>query len=190
MKLKRVNDVLFIATVVVLLYIIVAPLFPMALFWLQQHTGSRLGQLNTQLHLPADKVSATPRDNRLIIPAMLLDTPINEGSTMSALRTGPWRRPNTSTPGGGNTVIVGHRFTYSDPRGAFYYLNKVHVGDEIGIFWHGRRFIYRVSATKVVPPNEVAIESPTKDIRLTLYTCTPLWLPKNRLVVTALLEKP
>lgn len=163
----------------------------MALFWFQQHASSRLQQLHMQLHLPTDQLKISPSDNRLIIPAMLLSVPINEGPDMKALRTGPWRRPNGSTPDhGGNTVIVGHRFTYTNPRGAFYYLDKVHAGDEIGIYWRGNRFLYKVSGTKVVSADDTTIERQTKGTQLTLYTCTPLWLPKNRLVVTAMLEKP
>ncbi|HSX36097.1 MAG TPA: class E sortase [Patescibacteria group bacterium] len=190
MKLKHVNTGLFVATLAVCAYIIVAPFMPAALFWFEAHTTDRLRQLSADLHLPAGNIQATPSDNRLVIPSMLLNTPINEGSTLAALRTGPWRRPNGSTPDkGGNTVIAGHRFTYTNPRGIFYYLDKIHVGDEIGIFWQGKRYVYKVTSTETVPPTDVAIEAPTKNAQLTLYTCTPLWLPKNRLVVIAQLEK-
>ena len=37
----------------------------------------------------------------------------------------------------------------------------------------------------VVTPNQTAIQAPTNDNRLTLYTCTPLWTARNRLVVIA-----
>jgi sortase (surface protein transpeptidase) len=38
---------------------------------------------------------------------------------------------------------------------------------------------------------DASIEVPTTDTRLTLYTCTPLWNPQNRLVVIATpKEKP
>jgi sortase (surface protein transpeptidase) len=36
-----------------------------------------------------------------------------------------------------------------------------------------------------VPPDQTQIEAPTTDARLTIFTCTPLWLPKDRLVVVA-----
>ncbi len=188
--LKAINSALFIATLLVCGYIILAPLLPMAIFWFQSHTTSRLTQLTSQLHVPAATTRAIPSDNRLVVPAMLLDTQINEGKDLTALRTGPWRRPNTSTPNkGGNTVIAGHRYTYTNPRGIFYYLDKLKVGDEIGIFWQGKRYIYKVSKTEVVAPSDTAIEAPTSNAQLTLYTCTPLWWPENRLVVIAQLEK-
>ncbi|HKU19142.1 MAG TPA: class E sortase [Candidatus Saccharimonadales bacterium] len=190
MKLSRINTVLCIATVLICAYIMIAPLAPLMAFWIATHTGSRMRSLNQELTLPINRVPASPSDNRLVIPAMLLDTPINEGRDLSALRTGPWRRPNGSTPAaGGNTVIAGHRFTYTNPRGTFYFLNKLQPGDRIGIFWRGKRYLYRVTASETVPPTAGNIEAPTKDAQLTLYTCTPLWLPKNRLVVIAKLEQ-
>jgi LPXTG-site transpeptidase (sortase) family protein len=190
-KLKHVNTALFATIIVVLGYVIFAPLLPLATYWVDSHTGSSLQRLNAQLQLPAGKVSGAPQDNRLVVPAMLLNVPINEGKDLSALRNGStWRRPNSSTPDkGGNTVIVGHRFTYTNPRGSFYFLNKLAVGHEVGIFWQGKRYMYKVSSVKVVPATDTSVEDSTKNAQLTLYTCTPLWLPKDRLVVTAQLER-
>ncbi|HSW65988.1 MAG TPA: class E sortase [Bacillota bacterium] len=190
MKLARVNTCLLVAIILVCGYIILMPIVPMVSFWIAGRGGTRLQTLTARLHIPAARVSSVPADNRLIVPSMLLDTPINEGTSAATLRNGTWRRPLTSTPDkGGNTVIVAHRFTYADPRGTFYYLNKVAVGDEIGIFWHRKRYVYKVANVATVPANQVSVEAATQAAQLTLYTCTPLWLPKDRLVVTAKLEK-
>jgi len=190
MKLAHVNTALLALILLVCGYILIMPLVPMASFWLESRTG-RLDSLQNSLHLPtAQKQHIHPTDNRLVVPSMLLDAKIIEGKDISALRSGAWRRPNTSTPDvGGNTVIVAHRFTYTDPQGTFYYLNKVHPGDEIGVFWKGKRYLYKVSHVDVVPANQTAVEDNTPDARLTLYTCTPLWYPKDRLVVVATLER-
>ena len=110
---------------------------------------------------------------------------IHEGDKR-ALRLGVWRRPNTSTPdGGGNTVIVGHRFTYAAGAAVFYNLDKIQVNDPITLTWHGRAYIYKVTETKVVDPGELSVEAATQEPRLTLYTCTPLWTSKSRLVIVA-----
>lgn len=190
MRLKHINNLLFAATVLILLYIIVAPVLPALTFWVQSRTN-RGAELAAQLTLPSGKVNAGSGD-RIIVPSMLLNEPINEGADLRALNHGgTWRRPKTSTPSeGGNTVIVAHRYTYTNPRGTFYFLDKVKVGDQIGVFWHGKRYVYSVASVKTVGPNESSIEAPAKNAQLTLYTCTPLWLPKDRLVVTANLEKP
>jgi sortase A len=121
---------------------------------------------------------------------MLLDQPILEGrDTYAILNKGIWRWPASSTPDkGGNTVLLGHRFTYTNPRGVFYFLNKVKVGDEVGVVWQNTTYRYKVSGVKVVPPTDTSILNATEKPTLTLYTCTPLWWPKDRLVITAQLE--
>lgn len=188
MKLSRINTLLVVAIVVVNLYIILTPLVPSFLFWLDNKVGEKTQALTDKLHAPVTSPSQTAhaRENRLVVPSMLLDVPILEGKGMAVLDKGIWRRPNTSTPDkGGNTVIVGHRFTYTNPRGTFYDLHRPKVGDEIGVFWEGKRYLYKVTETKVVPASEISVEGPSDKPRLTLYTCTPLWLPKDRLVVVA-----
>ena len=82
-------------------------------------------------------------------------------------------------------VVAAHRFSYTGPRGLFYFLDKLQVGDEIGIQWNGQLYTYQVVSSSVVPPTEVSVQGATSDTRLTLYTCTPLFNPVNRLVVVA-----
>jgi LPXTG-site transpeptidase (sortase) family protein len=188
MKLAHINTALLVLILVVCSYILLMPFVPMVSFWFESR-GGRLAALSSSLSIPVAKQTAIPEDNRLVVPSMLLNAPINEGNDISALRKDTWRRPNTSTPDkGGNTVIVAHRFTYTDPRGPFYYLDKVHVNDEIGIFWKSKRYVYKVTEVRTVHADQTNIENNTPDAQLTLYSCTPLWYPKDRLVVTAKLE--
>lgn len=123
---------------------------------------------------------------------MLLNQPVLEGpiaQQYKVLNNGIWRFPRSSTPDkGGNTVLIGHRFTYTNPRGVFYFLNKVKVNDEIGVWWNNKQYSYKVVNIAEVRPTDTAIEANTTNPELTLFTCTPLWLPKDRLVVVANLE--
>lgn len=189
MRLAKINTLLVIGIVLVDLYIIILPFVPGIVFRVQQHAGVGK-QLQQALSLPSTSQVNTTGD-RLIVPSMLLNAPINEGSQNAGLSKGLWRIPSSSTPNtGGNTVIIGHRFTYTNPEGVFYNLDKVKVGDEVGVFWQGKRYLYTVTTTEVVPPTDTAIEAPTTTAQVTLYTCTPLWLPKNRLVVIATEDSP
>jgi LPXTG-site transpeptidase (sortase) family protein len=193
---KLANGVLLALIILVNGYIISAPFAPAVSFWWSEHTNHTSQKLQGQLLAPikapphSTPAAATiPVQNRLIIPSMQLDTEIFEGSSLSTLNKGVWHRPISSTPEkGGNTVIAGHRFTYTNPKGIFYYLNKVQLGDKIGVWWHGTRYLYEVSTIEVVPPTEISIEDNTSGARLTLYTCTPLWSPNQRLVIIATLE--
>lgn len=189
MKLSKLNNVLLALIILVNGYVIIAPLVPNLLYNIGNHSGQRQ-QLARHLH-SAGSVPV-PQTNQLIVPAMLLQQTILEGpfsQQYATLDKGIWRWPKSSTPDkGGNTVLIGHRFTYTNPQGVFYHLDKVKTGDEIGLFWNGKKYLYKVISVTEVPPTDTQIEDQTTAARLTLFTCTPLWLPKNRLVVVASLE--
>lgn len=188
MKLARINTSLVIAIVLVNAYVIAMPFLPALLFRVEKHNGTVRRLQQTVASKPANG-SIDANAETLIVPSMALDATVNEGATIRTLRQGLWRLPHTSTPDqDGNTVIVAHRFTYTNPRGMFYHLDQVHVGDPIALLWHGKKYVYKTTATRVVSPTEISVEAPTSTPTLTLYTCTPLWNPKDRLVVTAQLE--
>lgn len=191
MKLSRVNNLLLVLIILIDGYIVVAPLLPNLFFNIQQHQGKR--QALQKLIQPGSKTAPSgPQPNQVIIPSMLLDQPVLEGTVANQYKTldkGIWRWPGSSTPDkGGNTVLIGHRFTYTNPRGVFYFLNKVKVGDELGIVWNNKKYEYKVATVNEVSPKDTTIEDATAQPELTLFTCTPLWLPKDRLVVVADLE--
>ena len=181
MSLAKINNGLLGAILIINGYIILAPLWPMVAFHFQNHTYLRQ-QLSTVIH---QKSTTKSHPNHLVVPSMLLNQPIYDGPASQQykiLNQGIWRFSYGSTPDkGGNTVLIGHRFTYTNPRGVFYFLNKVSHGDEIGLWWNNQEYLYKVSTIQEVPPNDTAIENNTTQPELTLFTCTPLWLPKDRL---------
>ena len=194
MKLSRLNNVLLALIILVNGYVIAGPLVPGLLFRWDTHSGKRQ-QLEAKVRSGKTnprQSSAAPQPNSVIIPSMLLDQSIYEGTVRNQYQTldkGIWRWPAGSTPDkGGNTVLIGHRFTYTNPRGVFYFLNKVKPGDEISVVWSNRNYTYKVVSINEVPPTDTAIEKQSSTPELTLFTCTPLWLPKDRLVVVADLE--
>ena len=190
MNYKRANNILLGLIIAVNLYVIAAPLLPVLNFWWQNRDGTKQVVLQS-------KVNATqtgPEPNQLIIPSMLLDEKVHEApisQTIPVLRKGVWRWPEGSTPDkGSNTIFIGHRFTYFNPRGVFYYLDKVKLNQTIGVVWNNKHYRYKVTNIKTVKPTQTSILNSTKDSRITIFTCTPLWLPKYRLVVTAQLISP
>ena len=188
MKLARFNTLLLIAIILINSFVIVLPFLPALLFQQQKHSPHAQQLQKQALPRPATQPIAADAQ-QLIIPSMVFDEQIHDGRDQRTLRQGLWRLPYTSTPDkGGNTVIAAHRFTYTNPRGTFYHLDKVRVGDPIAVLWHGKKYVYTVTQTLVVPPTQTSIERTTNEPQLTLYTCTPLWNPKDRLVVIAKLE--
>jgi sortase A len=201
MSLSKINNTLLALILLLNFYVIAAPFFPAIIFsW--ESRGNKEHQLSQLLkssaqsspsnHSSTDYSAANLTGDRVIIPSMILNQSILEGpiyKQFQILDRGIWRWPNSSTPDkGGNTVLVGHRFTYTIPKGVFYYLNKLKIGDQIGIFWNNHEYLYKVSTINVVPPTDTSIEQNSIKPEVTLFTCTPLWLPKNRLVVVASLD--
>jgi LPXTG-site transpeptidase (sortase) family protein len=192
-KLTRINNLLLGLIILVNGYTIAAPFYPALLYKWQAHQGKKQQLAKIVQGGKVSKTTTTPtQSDHLVIPAMLLNQPIYEGPISHQYKTldkGIWRWPSGSTPDkGGNTTLIGHRFTYTSPKGVFYYLNKLKPGDKLGLWWRNKEYIYKVSSVREVPSNDTSIEAKTIDTRLTLFTCTPLWLPKNRLVVVAKLE--
>jgi LPXTG-site transpeptidase (sortase) family protein len=128
-----------------------------------------------------------PEGNRLVIPKIGVDMPIVEGPTETALWRGVWRIPGTSTPDkGGNTVLSGHRFQYRPPNtSTLYLLDRLENGDAIIVYWNDEEYDYIVRDRRVVEPDAVEILAPTETAQLIVFTCTPLFTTKQRLVLIA-----
>lgn len=198
MKRARVSTLLLVAIIGVNAYIIALPVLPVVGFWFRSNHSSAASALQEKVRAaqpaPGSTEAAAIKQagSRILIPSMLLDEPFYTGKDERTLNKGLWLRPTGSTPDkGGNTVIVGHRFTYANPRGTLYFLDKMRVGDNIALYWQGKKYVYTVKEIGVVPDTATEIETPTDKPRLTIYTCTPLWNPVDRLVVIAdLVEEP
>lgn len=191
--LTKINNVLFVGTLLLGLYIVVGPFAPdvfFALHPLQKSMKKFLGieqaqtmVLNRTVGRPAEPV---PEQNTLVIPKIDVNGIVYEGTSVNTLEKGIWHRPKSSTPDkGSNTVLVAHRFLYTSGPNTFYHLDKIKVNDEFTLYWNQKKYQYKVFETKVVPPTAFDIEAPTQDSIVTLWTCTPVFTATNRLVVRA-----
>lgn len=127
--------------------------------------------------------------NHLIISRLQLDQPVLDGEAETTVNRGIWRLPRTATPGlGSNTVLVGHRFTYTGPS-VFYNLDKVQANDDVVLVYNKIIYVFRVDSVQTVEPTDLNVEAPTTQEKLTIYTCTPLGSVRYRLVINSHLEK-
>lgn len=188
LPLRRVNNGLTVVVIILSLYIAGAPLLPAVLFWYRTRIAPKPALVTANSPSNPDDSpppEVFPEENTLVIPRLAMQQVIYDGGSAATLRKGVWHRPHTSSPDqGGNTVLVGHRFTYDGPA-VFYSLDKVMAGDKVVVYWQHQKYLYEVSSVTVVPPTAIEIEAPSEESMLTIYTCTPLWTAKNRLVIQA-----
>jgi LPXTG-site transpeptidase (sortase) family protein len=184
---RNINNVLTVLVIVLAVFILIAPfLGQLDWFWNGPGKTAEPRFVLDYKNSIESKSSVTPA-NQLYIPAAGASAEILEGNDIVTVDRGLWHRPATPTPlEQGNSVIVGHRFSF-DPRVVqpLYHLDKVNLGDDIFVFWEGKTVKYNVTEKKVVKASAVEVEAPTKNTQLTLYTCTPLWNPVDRLVIIA-----
>lgn len=85
-------------------------------------------------------------------------------------------------------VLAGHVFAYRSPA-VFYHLDKIKVGERLAVYWEGSEYLYRVKEKRVVAAHQGEALLQTEEPTLTVYTCTPVWNPVNRLVLISTLEE-
>ena len=141
------------------------------------------------------KVSA---ENKLIIPKLNVDVPINFGistsEVMEAMNHGVAHyRINWASayPGEvGNFVVMGHSAgdIYSGNQYKFIFsgLERLEVGDIIYVHYNSVRYTYKMVGSEIIWPTEVSkLVIDTDKPMMTLVTCWPLGTSRQRLLISA-----
>ncbi|MEQ1700590.1 MAG: sortase, partial [Ilumatobacteraceae bacterium] len=117
-----------------------------------------------------------------------VDKVVVEDTGVADLKNGPGHFRGTPMPGElGNSAIAGHRTTYGAPFGE---LDELVPGDLIEVTTLAGQYVYSVTGSLVVNPDEANLIIPTIDptiATLTLVTCTPEYTSAQRLAVQAVL---
>ncbi len=153
---------------------------------LSQKTAQSIESSQSQLVKASDK-------NILLIPSAGVETEISEGNINVLDKGLVWHRlPKEGNPEiGGNTILTGHSFVWGytpkqiKEKSIFYNLRDVKKGDTVQVRWNGKVYNYKVTETKQVKPNEIEIEKPSNEPKLTIYTCTLAGSADGRVVVIA-----
>lgn len=120
------------------------------------------------------------------IPAIGLVHPTFEGIEPEHVDLGPTHWPGTAQPGeNGNAVFAGHRTTWTRP---FFDLDRLRAGDELVFERPNGVFVYVVSDSFVVKPEDTWIINPTDEPTVTLFTCHPKYSERQRYVVVGTMQ--
>lgn len=105
---------------------------------------------------------------RISIPRLDVTAVVRAGSDARTLRLAVGHIPGTAFPGeDGNVGLAGHRDTF------FRRLKNIRSNDEIRVTTPEGTYVYRVTRTDVVNPEDVWVLDPTSSPALTLVTCFP-----------------
>lgn len=115
--------------------------------------------------------------------------PILEGVRAADLKVGIGHIPGTAGLGeNGNCVLAGHR-NYTFGR-FFNRLDELKEGDIITITTKKAQYKYKVYEKLVVTPDDVSVLKGSRDeTKLTLITCTPIYIATHRLIINASLTE-
>ena len=136
---------------------------------------------------------------KLVIPKINVDVPVDysvtgltEAQIQQSLRDGAtyYNLPGANAKPGenGNTVILGHSsndiFNQGEYKFVFVLLDRLKPGDTFYLNYQGKRFVYKVTETKVIDPTQVStLQIGTSKPMATLVTCTPPGTALKRLVI-------
>lgn len=132
--------------------------------------------------------TAGPEQARnILIPAILNgEVPVVQGDGWEQLKRGVGQHIGSVDPGKtGNLILSAHNDIYGE---WFRDLDQLQPGDEIIIKTTTQVFTYRVTNTRIVEPTEVSVLEPTSKPTITLISCYPYLVDKQRIVVFGELE--
>ena len=121
----------------------------------------------------------------LRIPSIDSENPVREGTERDVLSDSLGHESGTAFAGEeGNCVIAGHR-NYNFGK-YFNRLDEVEIDDLIYLDSATETYTYVVTDIQVVDPTDVEILEPIEGKEtLPLYTCTPIYIATQRLVIIA-----
>jgi sortase A len=123
---------------------------------------------------------------RIEIPSLTLDAPVVQGDGWDELKKGVAQHIGSANPGEtGNVVLSAHNDVYGE---LFRNLDKLQPGDQVILYSAFKQFVYVVDRTEIVEPTAVEIMASTGIPSVTLISCYPYLVDKQRIVVFARLQ--
>ncbi len=123
---------------------------------------------------------------RIQIPSINIDAPVVQGDGWEQLKKGVAQHIGSSDPGqDGNVVLSAHNDVYGE---LFRFLDKLQPGDQVVLYTQQRQYTYIVDRTVLVEPTAVEVMASTGSPTVTLISCYPYLVDKQRIVVFARLQ--
>lgn len=175
----------------------------------EQSLGGGIGGAVTNaLNQPSFTITAPPaiaelnlEDNMVVIPKIDVRAPVvwnsssDESIMLANLSKGVAHYGFTSLPNEkqGNVFLTGHSSYYwwdrSPYKTVFALLDQLVPGDQIVVQFQSKIYLYQITGSKVVEPNEVDVAQATPEPRISLMTCVPVGTALRRLIIQGTLAR-
>jgi sortase A len=120
------------------------------------------------------------------IPVIDVDAPVVQGDGWEQLKKGVAQHTGSANPGqSGNMVLSAHNDVFGE---IFRHLDKLQRGDEVIVYTATHSFTYIIIGVQIVSPTDIEVMAPTLDPTVTLISCYPYMIDKQRIVVQASLQ--
>ncbi len=131
--------------------------------------------------------TASPEQTiRIQIPAIKVDAPVVQGDGWDQLRKGVGQHIGSANPGKtGNIVLSAHNDVFGE---IFRDLDKLQNGDQVILFTSTRQYTYTIQRSLIVEPTQVEVMKDTAEPTVTLVSCYPYLVDKQRIVIQATLQ--
>lgn len=124
---------------------------------------------------------------RIRIPAINVDAPVVQGDGWEQLRKGVGQHLGGPDPGErGNIVLSAHNDVFGE---IFRDLDRLNEGDAVLLSTNQHTYTYIVRKTQIVEPTQVEVMDATVEPVVTLISCYPYRVDRQRIVVSAYLEE-
>ncbi len=205
-KIITVFSIGLISTSLIFLLLIYGPVIKVEAKYQYQHFLIQTFNVSSirELILPNLKFDyqgqSSHPDFGLVIPAIFLDEPAipdvdpnDEPAYTSALKKGIAHAAGTSLPGGSG---VGYYFAHSSSpelrtqyNAVFYLLGKLKPGDEVFLWYKGKKHLYKVTHTQETMAEDISfLDVDDSQSTIVLQTCWPAGTTAKRLLVFATLQ--
>ena len=123
---------------------------------------------------------------RIQVPAISVDAPVVQGDGWEQLKKGVGQNVSSVNPGeAGNLILSAHNDIFGE---IFRDLDKLKPGDQVTLFTNQQAYNYIVVESKIVEPTDVEVLAHGSQPIVTLISCYPYMVDKQRIVVVARLK--
>jgi sortase A len=117
-----------------------------------------------------------------------VDAPVVQGDGWEQLKKGVGQHIGSADPGQvGNIVLSAHDDIFGE---IFRNLDQLQAGDRVVLYTTQKQYVYVITASQIVAPTQVEVMNPTGEPTVTLISCYPYLVDRQRIVVFAKLQNP